>query len=269
MSSKNLSGIEDTLFIPMMARIYVSKWFPDYFYDQKAISLEGSLPQNIITEKSNEYTMLASTSRAVVMDKMVADFVTSHEKPNVVCIGCGLETMAFRLQNLSPTAHFYEVDFEQVIEQRRTVLGGCQNETLIAGDATVLDFAQHMDCTLPTIFVVAGVFQYFRENVVLALITRLKKQFTCAQMIFDATDKFGIKYAARYVKKTGNKNAMMYFYINDPKAFVTQANIRLISVSGFFGNISKPFRKKLKLYTRIATKIADNQMHAMILRVGL
>ncbi len=269
MKSKKLSGVEDTLFIPLMARIYISKRFPEYFYDQKALSLKDSLPANIITEKSSEYTMLASASRAVVMDNVVREFVARHEKSNVVCIGCGLETMAFRLQDVSQNTHFYEIDFEHVIDQRRVVLGEGQNETLIPGDATALDYEQYMDCTVPTIFVVAGVLQYFRENVVLALIAKLKKSFSNAEMLFDATDQFGIKYAARYVKKTGNQSAMMYFYINDPKEFAAQANIKLISISGFFGNVSKPLRKQLKLYTRIATKIADGQMHAMILRVGL
>ena len=29
-------GVEDTLFIPLTARITVSKNFPEYFFDQKA-----------------------------------------------------------------------------------------------------------------------------------------------------------------------------------------------------------------------------------------
>jgi conjugative transposon O-methyltransferase len=34
-------------------------------------------------------------------------------------------------------------------------------------------------------------------------------------MIFDATNSFGIKRAINYVKKTCNKNAMMYFDVNN------------------------------------------------------
>ncbi len=74
MDNKKLSGVPDTLFIPLMARIYVSKRFPEYFYDEKALSLEKLIPQNVITEKSSEYTMMGSASRAVNMDKIVAEF---------------------------------------------------------------------------------------------------------------------------------------------------------------------------------------------------
>ncbi len=123
-----------------------------------------------------------------------------------------------------------------------------------------------MDCTIPTIFVVAGVFQYFKEEEVLSLILKLQNQFKNAEILFDATDEYGIKYANKYVKKTGNKDAMMYFYINNPQEFADKAKIKLISVSGFYENVSKELRKKLKLYTKIATKIADSKMHAMILK---
>ncbi len=269
MDNKKLSGVPDTLFIPLMARIYISKRFPEYFYDEKALSLEKLIPQNIITEKSSEYAMMGSASRAVNMDKIVAEFSNKNDNCNVVCIGCGLETIAFRLKDLSDKAHFYEVDFPSVIENRKAVLGTLQNETLIAGNANELDFSELMDCTKPTIFVVAGVFQYFKEHEVLALISKLQSQFKNAEILFDATDEYGINYVNKYVKKTGNKNAMMYFYINDPKEFASKTNMNLISANGFYEGISKELRKKLKLYTKIATKIADSKMHAMILRFEL
>ena len=36
-----LDGVADTLYLPLAARIYVSKRFPEYFYDEKALSLEN------------------------------------------------------------------------------------------------------------------------------------------------------------------------------------------------------------------------------------
>ncbi len=252
-----------------MARIYISKRFPQYFYDEKALSLESVLPQNVISEKSSEYAMMGSASRAVNMDKIVSDFVDRHDKANVVCIGCGLETMAFRLSHLSEKAHFYEVDFPSVISNREMVLGKLSNETLIEGNANEIDFSQYVDCDISTIFVVAGVFHYFKEHEVLELITKLKSQFNNSEILFDATDEYGINYVNKYVKKTGNTNAKMYFYINDPKQFANIANISLISASGFYENVAKEHRKKMKFYTKIAMKIADNKMHAMILRYKL
>ena len=43
-----LSGIEDTLYIPLAARIYASKRFPYFFYDEKALELEEHILKLIL-----------------------------------------------------------------------------------------------------------------------------------------------------------------------------------------------------------------------------
>ncbi|WP_197035195.1 hypothetical protein [Oceanivirga salmonicida] len=43
--NKLLSGVEDTLYIPLAARIYVSEKFPQFFYDEKALSLKQVIPK--------------------------------------------------------------------------------------------------------------------------------------------------------------------------------------------------------------------------------
>ena len=43
-------GVADTLYIPLTARIYVSKHFPGYFYDEKALSLEKEMPYEEIAD---------------------------------------------------------------------------------------------------------------------------------------------------------------------------------------------------------------------------
>ncbi len=40
MSKGKFQGVEDTLFIPLSARVYVSLRFPSYFKDEKALTLE-------------------------------------------------------------------------------------------------------------------------------------------------------------------------------------------------------------------------------------
>ena len=77
----SLQGIEDTLFIPMEARIYSSKYFPEYFYDEKALELEKKIPGNVlekIRNGSSEYTMLASVARYYNIDLMAKNFIDQH-----------------------------------------------------------------------------------------------------------------------------------------------------------------------------------------------
>lgn len=269
MSEQLFQGVEDTLFIPLAGRIYISKEFPNYFYDEKALGLAKQFQFQSIIDNSKEYSLLGSASRALLMDNTVISFLKDKELANVVCIGCGLETMSFRLNEYENQCIFYQIDFPSVIEAREKVLGVRKNEVLISGNANEIDFSTYMDCDLPTIFVVAGVFQYFQEEEVISLMKKMQESFGKPQIVFDAVDEFGMNYIKKYVKKTGNQSAMIYFCINSPEEFAKKSNSSLLSVTGFYGLVSKEMRKKLKLITKISMKVSDGKLHAKILHLQL
>lgn len=262
-------GVADTLFIPLTARVYMSRRFPEYFYDEKALELADELPEdNSIEKNSNEYSMVASVARYYNLDRMAKKFIAAHPGCNIVNLGCGLETMYDRLgvQN----AMFYEMDQPEVIEGRRKVLGEHENEKLIAGDLFDLKWAEKIaDTTLPTLMIVSGVFQYFHEEEVLSFIAKAKTVFADAELIFDATNKTGVKYAEKYVKKTGNTDAMMYFYVNDGEEFARKAHCKLIECRPFYKAARRMIGKKTGLYTRIAMKVCDDLGRAKLVHLKL
>ena len=90
MSMENLlSGVEDTLYIPLVARIYVSEKFPKFFYDGKALFLKQYIPKNLIEKNANEYFHMASVCRQDVIDKMIMIAVrNSHSVRSPLCNLC-------------------------------------------------------------------------------------------------------------------------------------------------------------------------------------
>lgn len=264
---KNLSGVADTLFIPLTARIEVSKRFPEFFYDEKAMELSEHEAVKKIKKKSSEYSVLASVARSYDMDCFVNNFVKENGESAVVCLGVGLETMNFRLKDCS--AHFYCVDFPEVIEKRRQFLSEEENETIIACDIKDLAWTEQVNKTLPVLLIVSGVFQYFRPEEVIDLLQELKGIFPGGEMFFDAINEVGVRYASKYVKKTGNTSAMMYFYINDPQKFADEAGVQLLGVSHFFDDARRVLGKKLGLYSRIAMKVADEKNRTFLVHIRL
>lgn len=117
--------------------------------------------------------------------------------------------------------------------------------------------------------IVSGVFQYFHECDILKFISDVKNIFEDAELIFDATNKFGIKYTNFYVKRTGNSSAMMYFYLKNAEEFAKKANCKLIECRGFFKDAIKTLNKKVGIYTKISMKVADNRKNAMILHLKI
>jgi O-methyltransferase involved in polyketide biosynthesis len=260
-----LRGVSDTLFIPLAARIVVSKKFPEYFFDEKALSLEAYLPDDTIQKRSSEYSFLASVARYRNLDSMVRAFITRTGKGNVVYLGAGFETAYYRLNE--QTAAFYEVDLPDVIAARRMILGEQPNETLIAGDMFDMEWTKSIDASAPTLLVVSGVFQYFKEDRVIQFINDVKKVFSNAELMFDATNETGIKYTNNYVRKTGNTGALMYFYINDSAEFSRKTGTTLIEERVFFTDARKMLAKKLGLYTRLAMKVVDDKKRAVLVHL--
>lgn len=264
---EKLQGVADTLFIPLAARIYVSKRFPEYFYDETALALENTLPIGEIQNSSSEYFMMASVARYYHMDAITKAFIATHGICNIVNLGAGLETACSRIGHTS--AIFYEVDLPEVIERRKAILPPKENEVLLGGDLFALEWVQEIDTSLPTLFLASGVFQYFHEVQILQLISGLKTVFPNGELLFDATTEKGLRSANRYVKKTGNTDAMMYFFVDDCRSFAQKSNTILLDYRPFFTEARKMPGKKLTLYTRIAMKIVDEHELGKIIHLKL
>ncbi|MDR2659381.1 MAG: class I SAM-dependent methyltransferase [Spirochaetaceae bacterium] len=262
-----LQGVSDTLFIPLAARIFVSKKFPEYFFDEKALSLEKYIPDDSIQKRSSEYSFMASVARYYNLDLMVRAFIKRNGASNIVYLGAGFETAYYRLNEQIAT--FYEIDLPDVIAARRMILGEQTNELLIAGNIFDMEWAKQINKSISTLLVASGVFQYFKENQVIQFINDIKKAVSNAELIFDATNETGIKYANNYVKKTGNTSALMHFYINDGIDFSKRTGTKLIEERVFFTNARKMLAKKLGLYTRIAMKVVDDKKRAVLLHLKI
>ena len=84
MSKKDLlSGVEQTLYIPLAARIYASEKFPNFFYDHQALSLKPYLSVDRIKNNSNEYFYMASVCRQHSIDQKIKEFLQKQSRSNV------------------------------------------------------------------------------------------------------------------------------------------------------------------------------------------
>ena len=261
-------GVANTLFVPLVARIAISKEFPEYFVDQKALELEPYLPEDA-AKGSSQYTNMASVARYYNMDQMVRVFAKKHLECNVVYLGAGLETAYDRLHESLPGVHWVECDLPEVIEARRKVFGERKRETTIPGDMFQMGWTKEVDGSRPTLLIISGVFQYFHEEEVIAFIRNCKEAFPGAEMIFDATSESGLKFTNWFIKRTGNTSALMYFGINDSKSFAEKCGAVLLEEKTFFPDALRLLGKKLNLVTRISMKTAERKKQVLILHLKL
>ena len=292
MEKQDMQGVEDTLYIPLAARIYASEQFPDFFYDEKVMELAKRIDLKNIMENSMEYFHMASVCRQKTIDGKIKDFLKrkqggvgeatqskdrhglylsereespSKAKCNIIFLGAGLETAYHRIGNKE--AQFYQFDLPDVIKVREELLGQGENERLLSGDLFALEWLKEIDCTLPSLLVVAGVFQYFHKEKILTFLQKLKTLLPDREIVFDATNSTGLKYANKYVRRTGNTNAEMYFGLDDPEEFAKEAGLKLLSVDGFYQDALK-YCKGLKLKTKIFMFFSDKLKRTMVVHLS-
>lgn len=265
---KQFEGVANTTFVPLVARINISKKFPDLFCDKKALELEEYLPDGAAKGASD----LASVARYYNMDEMAASFIEQHAPCNVIYLGAGLESAYFRLVERLGTgkATFYEVDLPEAIETRRAIFGENPNEKLVGGDLFALEWLDAVeDKTLPTIVLVSGVFQYFMEADILQFIRALAEAFPGQELVFDATNTKGLAFTNWFIKRTGNADAIMTFGVDDGAAFARKAGVELLKERLFFAEIRKVLGKRANLISRFSMKNADDGKKTIVLRLRL
>ena len=132
MKDKMFSGVQETMYIPLAARVAISQRFPEYFYDEKSMQFKNIVQVKAINAKSSEYTAIASVARYYNMDRFVESFLRRYPEGNIVNLGVGLETMNYRID--CPKALFYNVDYPTVIDLREKMFGKAENEIQIRSD---------------------------------------------------------------------------------------------------------------------------------------
>ena len=239
-----LGVVEDTLFVPMLGRIYASEYCPQILYDKKALELKKKLPSDLIKQnKQNQYTLLASASRSANMDRFIRSFLERRPDGVIVQLGCGLETTYYRCDN--GRTRWYAVDLPHVIDYRRELLPELERETYLAGDAFSEDWIRQVRTEFPD-----------AQNKVVALL-RTMGQFGNMEVVFDTVNKKGMAMMQKkYMKQVGHADAQMFFYVDSVEELAAKigGNVKVIAEEPYYRYIPK---NGLKLSTKVSMAVSD------------
>ncbi len=258
MEESKLGIVEDTLYVPMLGRIYASEHCKNILYDKKALELKRDMPKGLIeNDTQTQYTYLASASRSANVDRYIKSFVERKSNGIIVQIGCGLETTYFRNDN--GRTLWYGVDLPHVIEYRKGLLPENEREKYIAGDAFSKLWIEKIRSEHPLdplLVVASGLFYYFEEENVLNLI-KLLMNYGDIEILFDTVNKNGMMMMKKkHMKTVRHEDAKMFFYVDSAKELAAKIdeNVKVLSEEMFYTHISK---KGLKLSTELNMVLSD------------
>ena len=196
-TKQGLSGVAETLLIPLYIRAIESERPDALLKDEKAVALVTQMDSafsRIKQIKMDEEDRVALVLRNREFDRYARDFLTRCPEAVVVHIGCGLDARFERVDN--GQVEWYDLDLPEVIELRRKFIGGEGTRyhflaCSVFEGAWLNTVSAHRQ--RPFLFLAEGVLMYFEEMQVKSLVLTLLERFPGAELVFDAFSPFLVR----------------------------------------------------------------------------
>jgi len=189
MVDPDLSGVAETLLIPLYNRAMESQHPDAIMKDEKAVAIVTQMSYDFDQVKKIRMAEANKVARIMLtreMDRYTRDFLNRHPESVVVHIGCGLDSRFERVDN--GRVEWYDLDLPDVIGLRRKFIGDEGERHHLLGYSVFEDVwldvvKEHFQ--RPFLFLAENVFVYFTEMQVKSLVLRLRDQFPGAELVFD------------------------------------------------------------------------------------
>lgn len=171
-----------TLYIPLYGKAYVSK--KGLFLDDKKAEAIWAKEEFALKRKSrSKWLAYYMGMRAAVFDHWLKQQMTDMEDAVVIHIGCGMDS---RVQRVGTMNHrWYDVDFAEVIHERKRYYQESADYQMIAGDVRNCHWLTNIPEQKRAIVVMEGVSMYLTATELKALTTALTTHFEQLALMMD------------------------------------------------------------------------------------
>jgi O-methyltransferase involved in polyketide biosynthesis len=238
-----LSGVPETLLIPLYNRAMESQRPDAMVKDEKAVELVTKMPLDFSRVRQIPMTEMLKVMRIMFtreFDRYARDFLDRHPRAVVVHIGCGLDSRFERVDN--GYVEWYDLDLPEVIDLRRKYLGDERERYHLLACSVLEDpwletvnaHAIRLHSPRPCLFLAETVFVYFTEAQVKDLMLTLRDHFTGAELVFDGWRPFEVWLGNHYLSNSLFTGLMRWGFWRGQEIEGWGAGIRLLDEWGFF-----------------------------------
>lgn len=192
--------VSETLLIPLYMRYLASQQPNPIIRDEAALALVPQIDYDFAKFDTAVGSLAGTAVRARYFDDVARGFISRHDNPVIVQLGCGLDDRLGRLGEAAAERPFVQLDLPEVIALRREWLPPKPNETLLAASAFDPAWAEGLKAQFPDaqfLFLMEGVLMYFPRETVRGLFATLA-QFHGSEAAFDVCSSLVVKKQHRH-----------------------------------------------------------------------
>lgn len=208
-----MNNVNKTLYIPLYGKSYVSKKGL-FLNDKKAEEIWEKEGFDLKGKSKSKWLAYYMGVRSRVFDEWVTELMADREDAVVIHIGCGLDSRAMRI---GESGHkWYDVDFAEVIEERKKYYSETDSYKMPAGDVRDSVWLEAIPETGHAIVVMEGVSMYLTPEELRGLSEGLCNHFARVNLLMDCYSVFAAKMS-KYKNPINDVGVTKVYGIDDPK----------------------------------------------------
>lgn len=178
-----LSGVPETMLIPMYARAIESQKRNPAFSDPYAIEMISKLDYDFSKFDKGKMSLWGCAARTIILDREVKAFIKEHPHCTCINLGCGLDTRFHRVDN--GAIQWYNVDFQSIADLRIQLLPTVQRETMIIGSALESDWISKIAQNSETLIIMEGLIMYFTVEEIKSLMGMVREAYPGCTLLIE------------------------------------------------------------------------------------
>lgn len=204
-----MNKINKTLYIPLYGKAHVSKK-NIILSDKKAEEIWEKEQFKLKGKSKSKWLAYFMAMRSYVFDQWLKDNIKNDSI--VLHIGCGMDSRCLRVQCSN---QWYDIDFSEVIKERKKYYFNTQTYNMIEGDIRNLSCLDHINKG-NAIVVMEGVSMYLKKKELLDFFELLNDHFTNVHILIDTYTIFAAK-VSKYKNPINDVGVTEVYGLDNPR----------------------------------------------------
>lgn len=220
-----MNPVNQTLYIPLYGKALVSKQ-GIILHDCKAEAIWDSVRFPLKAKSKSKWLAYFMGMRAKVFDDWLSEMIHSNPSSAVLHLGCGLDSRVLRVG--CQEVFWYDIDFPQVIDERKQYYQESENYRMISMDVTDPDLMNHVRQGGTALIVMEGISMYLPDAQLRALLGRLRSHFDTIHILMDCYTSFSAR-VSKYKNPINDVGVTQVYGQDDPYALATDTGLLFVN----------------------------------------
>lgn len=212
-----MNSVNKTLYIPLYGKAYVSKK-GIILKDKKAEEIWNKEGFELKGKSKSKWLAYFMGMRSAVFDLWVKEKMTEMKDAVIIHIGCGMDSRVLRVK--THNHKWYDVDFPEVIRERKIHYSETETYKMLEGDARTPKWISDIPERSSAVVIIEGVSMYLKSDEVKNLVIALNNHFDNVSLMMDCYTELSAKIS-KYKNPINDVGVTEVYGTDHPEIFET------------------------------------------------